>query len=161
MSYLPAGGDISTPVSKSVNGLDHDKSVSSSPFPVDASTPQSSLQNSNAPPPYSNGHENQSANADQSGLINKSRAAIASVVPTSGEDLKAQLAEAQATIGRLTQQLDQGIRQRTSGLVSQEKGGTRMSTMAVGSQQNGPAGVPVQVVAGLCLLSFLLAYFFF
>lgn len=93
--------------------------------------------------------------------IGKGVSSLANAVPTSTEELKTQLSDAQATIKRLTQQMDQGIRQRTSGLVSQAKGNSRLSMVNAGGQQNGPAGVPVQVVAGLCLLSFLLAYFFF
>lgn len=57
---------------------------------------------------------------------------------------------------------EQGLKQRKSDAVTQDSR-DRISTgttgMGVHSQQAD--GVPVQIVAALCLLSFLLAYFFF
>ena len=143
-----------------MNGLGYanDKSVSSSPFPADTSTPDAMHHAKLEQSPSVMGQE---ARGEGDSIISKGRSSLANAVPTSTEDLKSQLSEAQATIKRLTQQMDQGIRQRTSGLVSQTKGSSRLSMVNAGGQQNGPAGVPVQVVAGLCLLSFLLAYFFF
>ncbi|KAF2142421.1 uncharacterized protein K452DRAFT_226925 [Aplosporella prunicola CBS 121167] len=83
---------------------------------------------------------------------------VANAIPTSGDDVKAQLAEAKATIARLQDQAGQGLRQR-KGDVSR---GANEKVSAGGMAQQAPAGgVPVQIVAGLCLFSFLLAYFFF
>lgn len=80
--------------------------------------------------------------------------AVSNAVPTSQEDLNQQLADAKAQIAKLTSQLgDPQLRQRKVQEVNE-----RMQTVV---QQSGDIGVPVQVVAGLCLLSFLLAYFFF
>lgn len=90
-------------------------------------------------------------------------ASAANAVPTSGEDLKAQLAQAKATITRLTQQTEeQGLRQRKTEAVNQDSR-ERISTgtTGMGIQQQPADGVPVQIVAALCLLSFLLAYFLF
>ena len=147
-----------------MNGLGYanDKSVSSSPFPADTSTPEAMHHAKSEQSPSVMGQEARGGGGDS--IIEKGRSSLANAanaVPTSTEDLKSQLSEAQTTIKRLTQQMDQGIRQRTSGLVSQTKGNSRLSMVNAGGQQNGPGGVPVQVVAGLCLLSFLLAYFFF
>ncbi|KAL8780594.1 MAG: hypothetical protein Q9213_006391 [Squamulea squamosa] len=88
---------------------------------------------------------------------------IAQVVPTSGEDLRAQLADAKATISRLTQQAEeQGLQQRKTDAVNQDsRERITTGTTGMGIQQQPADGVPVQIVTALCLLSFLLAYFFF
>lgn len=81
---------------------------------------------------------------------------MTSALPSSDE-LKAQLADANAQIQRLKDRLaDQGLRQRKTG-------GEAKAAPATMQQQHAPteAGVPLQIVAGLCLLSFLIAYFFF
>lgn len=77
--------------------------------------------------------------------------------------MKAQLAEAQAMIARLRQQNDdQGLRQRKAEAVNQDsKERLSAGTTGLGVQKAPASGVPVQVVAGLCLLCFLIAYFFF
>ncbi|GLA10691.1 phosphatidylinositol-binding protein scs2 [Aspergillus niger] len=77
---------------------------------------------------------------------------------SSSDDLKAQLSEANAQILALKEKLaDQGLRQRKIG------GETEKAPAPLVQQQpqSAEAGVPVQMVAGLCLLSFLIAYFFF
>lgn len=81
---------------------------------------------------------------------------MTSALPSSDE-LKAQLADANAQIQRLKDRLaDQGLRQRKTG-------GEAKAVPATMQQQHAPteAGVSLQIVAGLCLLSFLIAYFFF
>ena len=89
--------------------------------------------------------------------------AISSSVPTSVEELQIQLAQAKDKIISLTSQTqDQGLRQRkgeTVGQGSSERSPTAGADLAL--QQQPADGVPVQMVAALCLLSFLLAYFFF
>ncbi|KAI4162548.1 MAG: hypothetical protein LQ342_003779 [Letrouitia transgressa] len=82
--------------------------------------------------------------------------------PSSG-NLAAQLAAAKETISKLQREAgEQGLRQRKHDTASQD---TRERTMTgstgTGFQQQPTDGVSVQIVAGLCLLSFLLAYFFF
>lgn len=93
-------------------------------------------------------------------------ASVTNAVPTSGEDLSAQLAEANATISKLKQQAEeQVLRQRESDAIkkdAQERITTGMTGTDLQQQQPQPVdGVPVQIAAALCLLSFLLAYFFF
>ena len=86
--------------------------------------------------------------------VTTAAAAVANVIPTSSEDFKAQLSAANAQINKLKTQLaDPQLRQRKI----QE---TTANVQAV-VQQTNEGGVPLQIVAGLCLLSFLLAYFFF
>lgn len=88
---------------------------------------------------------------------------IANAIPTSGEDLKAQLAEAKATISKLSQQAEeQVLRLRKSDAVNQDsRERITTGTTGMGVQQQPAEGVPVPIVAALCLLTFLLAYFFF
>ncbi|KAG9764351.1 VAMP-associated protein, partial [Aureobasidium melanogenum] len=84
-------------------------------------------------------------------------------IPTSADDVKAKLAEAQATIARMSQERDeQGLRQRKTDAINQDsKERISAGTTGLGVQKAPAGGVPVQVVAGLCLLCFLIAYFFF
>ncbi|KAJ5238533.1 hypothetical protein N7468_003152 [Penicillium chermesinum] len=84
------------------------------------------------------------------------KTAVANALP-SGDDLKAQLADANAQIQRLKDRLaDEGLRQRKT--ATEPKAAP--ATMQLQHAQT-EAGVPLQIVAGLCLLSFLIAYIFF
>jgi hypothetical protein len=91
---------------------------------------------------------------EPSSTMSNAYAAIASAVPTSSEELQEQLAAAKAQIAKLTSQLsDPQLRQRKV-----QEASEKMQTVV---QQSNETGVPVQIVAGLCLLSFLIAYLFF
>jgi hypothetical protein len=79
----------------------------------------------------------------------------AAALPTSTEDLRAQLAEAQSQIQKMK---DQGLRQRKPGA---EQAPAAAPMMQQQHAQSANMGVPLQFVAGLCLISFLLGYFFF
>ncbi|KAF3401645.1 hypothetical protein F1880_010088 [Penicillium rolfsii] len=86
----------------------------------------------------------------------KTKAAVASAIPSSS-DVAAQLAEANAQIQRLKDRIaDQGLRQRKTGSEAPVAPATIQQ-----SHTQTESGVSVQTVAGLCLLSFLIAYFFF
>lgn len=84
-------------------------------------------------------------------------------MPTSQEQLQDQLSKANATIASLRQQAEeQVLRQRKSDAINQDsKERITTGTTGMGVQQQPADGVPVQIVAALCLLSFLLAYVFF
>ncbi|KAI9371559.1 MSP domain protein [Aspergillus egyptiacus] len=72
-------------------------------------------------------------------------------------EYEARLSEANAQIQRLKEKLaDQGLRQRKIGSESENS-----PAALVQQAQSVGAGVPVKIVASLCLLSFLIAYFFF
>jgi hypothetical protein len=88
--------------------------------------------------------------------VTSAATAVSNAVPTSYEDLKAQLAQAQATIALYGQ--EGGLRMRK---VVGATGDSTTLTTDVGARQATSEGVPVQIVALLCLLSFLLAYLFF
>ena len=74
-------------------------------------------------------------------------------------DLAGQLSQANAQIQRLKQQVAENeLRQRKP--VKSEGDDSNLQQQQV-PQQSAESGVPLQIVAGLCLLSFLLAYIFF
>jgi len=76
-------------------------------------------------------------------------------VPLSYDELKAKLADAQATIASYAQ--EGGLRMRKVA-----KGETSNETVnEIAHRVQTTQGVPLQVVAALCLVSFLLAYLFF
>ena len=124
-----------------------------------------SVTNEIRPNTETKGYGETASNAAASAGSTVSAAAtnVANAVPTSSEDLRAQLAQAKATITRLTHQNEeQGLRQRKADAVNQDsRERITTGTTGMGVQQQPAEGVPVQIVAALCLLSFLLAYFLF
>jgi len=93
------------------------------------------------------------APVDASSTISNASSAVTNALPSS-EELREQLAAARAQISRLTNQLnDPQLRQRKV-----QEASEKMQTVV---QQTNESGIPVQIVAGLCLLSFLIAYLFF
>lgn len=111
-----------------------------------------------APPAYSDDSPSkaESPSGDQS-ATSRAAAAVSSTAEMTYDEVKNKLAQAQAEIAKLK---DGGLRQRNvkSGEGS-EKQPVQQAAQAV--KQQSAEGVSVQVVALLCLLSFLLAYFFF
>lgn len=154
------------------NGVDHSDAApgygSPSPTPM---TPQrgvsegvgmAAIKQESATPERSFADTSRSPEQPQS-TVAAAASSVASAIPTSSEQLKAQLEEAKATILRLKQQAEeQGLRQRKSDAINQDsKERITTGSTGMGVQKVPASGVPVQVVAGLCLLCFLIAYFFF
>ncbi|KUJ12130.1 VAMP-associated protein [Mollisia scopiformis] len=167
--YLPAGangiGADATPLKNGVNGTSasHETpstappaySTNRSPSPPEETfTPETRRSTIGPQTGRKNSDEDSRSVADAKSFT--SNPSIAASMPQSMEELKAKLAEAQATIATYTEQA--GIRARKVA-----KGETSNETVNQLAQQvhQAPQGVPLQIVAGLCLLSFLLAYFFF
>ena len=93
-------------------------------------------------------------------------ATVKSAAADTYEDLKDKLSKAEATITSLRSEVAGGLRQRktaatASGSGDNNNAGTPQLAQAQRPTSQGTEGVPVQVVALLCLASFLLAYFFF
>ncbi|KAL8681543.1 MAG: hypothetical protein Q9186_002359 [Xanthomendoza sp. 1 TL-2023] len=167
--FLPADGDAVTPSHQNTHGAhlgDEAPPAYGSPAPSfgspgpDAVTPITRSVDTKAqggstgtPSVVSNLQNTASAAASN----------VAQAVPTSGEDLRAQLANAKTTISQLSQQTEeQLLRQRKSDAVNHDsRERITTGTTGMGVQRQPADGVPVQIVAALCLLSFLLAYFFF
>ncbi|CAG8891103.1 unnamed protein product [Penicillium egyptiacum] len=132
----PGGANFQTPAPKKV--------ASDEPSPI--------------PAPDFSEKKSQSPQREPASAISNAKSAVANSLPSTDE-LKSQLSEANAQIQRLKDRLaDQGLRQRKTG--GEASGKAVPATM---QQSHGPTagGVSIQIVACLCLLSFLIAYFFF
>ncbi|KAI9751721.1 MAG: Methionine aminopeptidase 2 [Chaenotheca gracillima] len=178
VTFLAADGSGLTPAHSSINGVGLDSSQDappaySSPSP-EAVTPShhaavGAVSKAESRPSDSKNLGDavssayNPATSGQKSSLSTAASAISNNFPTSSGDVKAQLAEANSQIQRLKQQVaDQGLRQRKSDAVNQDsKERITTGTTGMGVQQQPADGVPVQIVAGLCLLSFLLAYLFF
>ncbi|KAJ4302399.1 phosphatidylinositol-binding protein scs2 [Collariella sp. IMI 366227] len=183
VSWLPPSEEgpsqpIATPVRRSVaNGFDATPDTA----PPAYSSPQedtSALDDTPAPTQQRDlKPEPETAPSTQlpaalAGAIPAPVAAAAATVKSAAADtydeLKDQLAKAEATIASLKNEVASGLRQRKAAVTSTEggeearAGGQLAQAERQGQQQQGGAeGVPVQITALLCLFSFLLAYFFF
>ncbi|KAI1200851.1 putative integral ER membrane protein Scs2 [Nemania serpens] len=78
---------------------------------------------------------------------------------TSREELKEQLIQAEKLIAQLKKD-DGGLRQRKTGGTAEDKPSAKPAELAQ-AVRTGTEGVPIQIAAILCLVSFLLAYVFF
>ncbi|KAK9445322.1 Major sperm protein [Metarhizium brunneum] len=112
-----------------------------------------------APPPYASDDAAEEADDKPErpkSAVSHAATSVSEAAQVSYEELKSKLAQAEAQLLNLK---DSGLRQRSVKSVSSEEKRPAANTAQVVKQQ--PDGVPVQIVALLCLLSFLLAYFFF
>ncbi|KAM0432275.1 hypothetical protein ACHAPT_004815 [Fusarium lateritium] len=117
-----------------------------------------------APPPYQPEHvpeeDEQPQPAEEpevKSTVAQATAAVKEAAEVSYEELKAKLSQAEAQIVSLR---ETGLRQRNVKPVSNEEEKRPMLQTAQAVNQT-VEGVPVQMAAILCLISFLLAYFFF
>ncbi|KAH4057768.1 hypothetical protein HBI25_053990 [Parastagonospora nodorum] len=169
--FLPAD-DASTTTPAKTNGVSRESLVSAAT--PEAVTPQRGVPDATGPVsrpderPAGSKHlgeiKDEAFSPASSGGVGATMSAaatrVSNAIPVSQEDLSAQLAEAKATIARLTQQASEvsGLRQRKTDTTSGSK--SQLSTAP--HTQTAPAGgVSVQITALLCLVSFLLAYFLF
>jgi len=173
--FLPADDSTATP--GRVNGVKHDDEpsmlLSPSPEAVTpqrgSTTPVGSFSRPESRPAESKhlgdavASANNPATSGQRSAVGAAAATVANAIPTSTGDLQAQLSEAKAQILKLKQQVEQhGLRQRKGEAVVQDSRDTATAGRAgMGVQQAPAGGVPVQIVAALCLLCFLIAYFLF
>ena len=159
VTFLPADGSATT------NGVaahdDEPPAYAASPTPS-AVTPQRQSATTTGDKDVQSDEGNTTMNsiAEGTGLAAAGGAvgAAAASIPTNQDDLKQQLEDAKATISRLQAQAAEGIRQRKPQETAKEAVNSVQQSM-----QNAPApgGVSIQIVAGLCLLCFLIAYLFF
>lgn len=152
VNFLPPG------TGSAVNGVAHPEEeppAYSSPSPQFGSpaahTPAAASSSSKS---VNDSKASSSSAAEPSTAMGSAYASVTSAIPTSNEELQQQLAAAKAQILSLTSQIsDPQVRQRKV-----QEASEKMQTVV---QQTNESGVPVQIVAGLCLLSFLIAYLFF
>ena len=159
VNFLPAGG------AAAVNGVGasshHDEDhppAYSSPSPQFGSPaavgPATSIDSRPAAAKSSADARSVASNPAEQSTVGAAVSSVTSAIPASNEELKSQLADAKAQIAKLTSQMgDSELRQRKI----KEAGEAVQTTV----QQTSEQGVPLQIVAGLCLLSFLIAYIFF
>lgn len=78
------------------------------------------------------------------------------------EELKEQLAKAQAQIAAFTSKSTDGLRQRKAGVASPaETGKAAPAGELAQAVRQSTEGVPIQIVAVLCLLSFFIGWYFY
>ncbi|EMC97635.1 hypothetical protein BAUCODRAFT_575649 [Baudoinia panamericana UAMH 10762] len=186
VNFLPAEGTVGPAVT--TNGIassqHHDEEPPAYSSPVSTMTPQRDFKPSgpistpsdkpagathrgeavdSAHNPAMSQTSIQSTTSAMSNQLSSTAAAITSAIPTSQADLQKQLDAANAQIKSLQQQATEGLRQRNIISGDEKKAADGSSSTTTTSLQNRPApgGVPVQYVALLCLVCFLLAYFLF
>lgn len=154
--YLAADGtgasSMSTPLRSNMSDSQPSEAPPQyrSPSPEEHFTPDTRRSNNVAPSVKSE----DSTTAPAASGIKDTAASVVAAAPTY-EEIKAKLAEAQATIAGYAQ--DGGLRLRKVA-----NGETENATVnEIAHKVQNSQGVPVQIVAALCFLSFLLAYFFF
>lgn len=168
--FLPAEDATSTPAQP--NGRSRESLVPSSPSP-DAVTPQRAVLETAGPVSVAADRPAGSKNlgdlqkeafnpahgANSKSTLDTAATRISNALPSSAS-LQAQLDEAKAEIVRLTQQAGEssGLRQRKT---PASTSAASPSTLATAAPAVTAGGVPVHITAGLCLVSFLLAYFLF
>lgn len=144
------------------NGVDDEPPAYTSPSanyetPAIGTSKKSAQETSPIPPPDFNEKPKRQELSPQS---NDFTAAKSNLNESSNvNELRTLLSEANSQIQRLKDKVSEnGLRQRKIGINAQEP-----SAPALQQQRSQPSvpGVPIQIVAGLCLLSFLIAYFFF
>ncbi|UNI20953.1 phosphatidylinositol-binding protein scs2 [Purpureocillium takamizusanense] len=149
---------LATPNKQSLLNGAHDTPEASRTF----SSPKAEAPDStplHAPPPYpsDDAREDDEKSDRPKSAVSQAATAVSETAQATYEELKAKLAQAEAQLANLK---DSGLRQRTVKTASGEKKLPDTGRVAQAVKQQ-PVGVPVQMVAILCLLSFLLAYFFF
>ncbi|RGP80557.1 vesicle-associated membrane -associated b [Fusarium longipes] len=169
VNWLPAGlaeapqRPISTPNKQAIaNGANDTPDVSRT---YSSPTARDDSPSSAAPPPYQSPqapYEEERPKSMQSDFevksaISQATTTIKETAELTYEELKAKLAQAEQQLVSLK---DSGLRQRNvkSDSNDDEKRPVAQAAQAV---QQTVEGVPVQMAAILCLISFLLAYFFF
>lgn len=165
VTFLPADGQQQT---NGVSGAGEDEHAPSysSPSPA-AVTPQRSMGSgaavgaistpSDRPSDAKNRGEAVASAYNPETTENQSMmSSVSSAIPTNRDDLQRQLDAANAKVKQLQEQASEGLRQR-------KVGGDAKSGNTSTGMQNAPApgGVPIQIAALLCVICFLLAYFFF
>lgn len=168
VNFLPADDSVSTPASK-INGVsNHDQTPSQLLHTPGAIIPPAadglvSTPDSRPADSTDLGQAKETAfnPAMAQAPLQKTAQRVANVIPVSTEDMKAQLTEAQAQITRLKDQLAEqtGLRQRKT--ATEKSSGDAPSSLQQVQHQAEGSGVSIQIVAILCLISFLIAYFLF
>ncbi|RQM05480.1 hypothetical protein DH86_00001515 [Scytalidium sp. 3C] len=123
-----------------------------SPQTEEQATPDAKYRNAAQEPST----ETKPADNKVSAAITTGATAVSNAIP-SYDDLKAQLADAQTKLASYAQESGLRLRKPAGG----QEATTPEGTTEVAQRAHATEGVPIQIVAALCLISFLLAYLFF
>jgi len=147
----PGSGAAATPLRNGTNGSHADTPDAPPAYSNRSPSPETFTPQTRPSAPSKQSHTSSEHEASSS-LTNT----IAAASPLTYEEIQSKLAEAQATIASYAN--EGGLRMRKVAA-----GETSNKTVNEVSQaiQGGAQGVPLQIVAALCLVSFLLAYLFF
>jgi hypothetical protein len=143
--WLSADGEPSTsmtPGRRSIHNVDNDTSAI---FEDDA--------NAGSPEP-----KGENDDSDRHSPINTPPSLAGISAPAISDDWKRRAMDAEEKLRAYMERETSGLRQR-GGQAAQKTAGVVGATAQ--QARDAPAGVQVQIVAALCLVSFLLAYFFF
>ncbi|KAF2431812.1 vesicle-associated membrane protein-associated protein A [Tothia fuscella] len=145
VAFLPA--DAATPAPKTNGVAASQGGAPSFSSPIAASTPHDNI-------------ENRHVESARSPVADSPAASFMTSVPTNGDDLKAQLAAAQDQIAQLKNKAtEQGELRQRQGVKKLEDAGFPNAAQALAHPQS--AGVPLQWVAILIFLAFLVGWWVF
>ncbi|KAE9377707.1 VAMP-associated protein [Stipitochalara longipes BDJ] len=162
--YIPQGGSTAaaTPLRNGTNGLTNGATPDTAPPAYSSQrspSPEQAAYTPNAAAAVRPDDKPSNASSLGDAKSTASNPAVPShpppAVPLSYDELKEKLAEAQKTIASYAQEGGLRIRKAAKGETSNE------TVNQVAHRIQSTQGVPLQVVAALCLVSFLLAYLFF
>ncbi|KAI9657494.1 MAG: phosphatidylinositol-binding protein scs2 [Trizodia sp. TS-e1964] len=173
--FLPPSGDggsLSTQrLTNGMYGVDDSTSVGppaySPPSPHHLATPESSSHNSSnarnlrQSTPYSDTETSVAYETAPSNTVSSAVAGVSNEIPSMPELKEAVVGAKETAMSSIAQHDDQGLRQRKAGGESSSQKEKTPSLLATLAPTQASEGVPVQIVAILCLLSFLIAYLFF
>ncbi|KAI9771295.1 MAG: phosphatidylinositol-binding protein scs2 [Geoglossum simile] len=163
--FLPAEGESQAPYLGTTNGDARSQPPAYRSLTPDAVTPHRTMSSASDSRPESRPSDSADAvGATSSAPPQPATSNDKTVTSTDAlQDLRSKLEKAHAEIARLLQErTEQGLRQRKTDVVNEDvKGDATTGAAGLGVQQQPIEGVQVQIVAALCLLSFLLAYIFF
>ncbi|KAL1864906.1 phosphatidylinositol-binding protein scs2 [Diaporthe australafricana] len=147
-----AGGVAATPIRQQhfTNGAE--QTPDNAPPPSYSSPEEHRPASSNAPP--SEGVSEYKDDPDVTAPIAASPQAPNDITKEEG---KRELASSEGNVAASREQ--EGLRQRKGPAAAADV--PKVAQIATAARPQGTEGVPIQIVAGLCLVSFLLAYFFF
>ncbi|KAK4224405.1 vesicle-associated protein 2-2 [Podospora fimiseda] len=154
---------VSTPARRSLGNVVEDTPISAPPPAY--SSPDTTAQFESTPAPQTEprikSEDIDDVQAPALSLPGPSTvSSIKATVADDYETIKSQLAEAKATIAKLTTEATSGLRQRKAAASTEEEAPAKQPELTQATRQ-GIEGVSVKIVAVLCLVSFLLGYFFF
>jgi len=159
VTFLPPGGSLTPAAATNGEGASHSEA------PPAYSSPGPNFSSPKQPDTFDTPQKgSESLLTNPSAAIAVASSAISDAAGTTKDALQQQLESAKATIAQLQAQAQEsGLRQRKGVSTSEKEAGEqpRAGTAVAQKPADGIRGVPVQIVAALCLLSFLIAYFFF